>query len=90
MPVVDGVAFLDAFRSGPRSACSVVFVMTALSEGVAESLRGRRVHAIWRKPFDVVSLVETVREVAHGLARAAPSRSPPYMAVDERLRTRPG
>jgi DNA-binding response OmpR family regulator len=89
MPVVDGIAFLDAFRASARGISPVIFVMTALGEGVAESLRGHRVHAIWRKPFDIVSLVETVREVAWTMARVAPKRPSSYAAADERARTRP-
>jgi DNA-binding response OmpR family regulator len=90
MPVLDGIAFLDAFRAGPRSANPVIFVMTAFADGVAESLRGHRVHAIWRKPFDILSLVETIREVAYSLSRIAPRRSSRRVAADDRARTRPG
>jgi DNA-binding response OmpR family regulator len=89
MPIVDGIAFLDAFRAGGRGGSPVVFVMTALSDGVAESLRGHRVHAIWRKPFDIVSLVETIREVAYTMVRVTPRRSSPYAVGDDHVRTRP-
>jgi DNA-binding response OmpR family regulator len=88
MPVVDGIAFLDAFRAGARGASPVIFVMTALGD-VAESLRGHRVHAIWRKPFDILSLVETIREVAYTMVRIAPRRSSLYAVADDRARTRP-
>lgn len=90
MPVVDGIAFLDAFRAGSRSASPVIFVMTAFAEGVAESLRGHRVHAIWHKPFDILSLVETIREVAFSLVRVAPRRVSRHAGIEDRVRTRPG
>ena len=62
MPRVDGFVFLERFES--RHQRPVIFVVTAFDDVVVEKIPARSAHAIIRKPFDVLRLVITIREVA--------------------------
>jgi DNA-binding response OmpR family regulator len=77
MPRVDGFAFLERFHSPVRRTSTVIFVVTAFDDLVVERILAERVHAIVRKPFDVLRLVTTIREVA--LAIQAVKSGPPEL-----------
>ncbi len=64
MPVLNGFQFLDAFERATPEARSAIFVVTAFDDRMIGNLSSPLVHAIVRKPFDVVQLSVTVREVA--------------------------
>jgi len=64
MPRVDGLAFLDEFVKTPRAVRPIILVVTAFDDLVVERLPADRVHAIIRKPFDVLHLVTIIREIA--------------------------
>jgi two-component system response regulator ResD len=64
MPRVDGLAFLAEFSKMPRAFRPIVIVVTAFDDLVVERIPADRVHAIIRKPFDVLRLVTIIREVA--------------------------
>jgi len=64
MPRVDGFAFLEQFHSDARDGVPVIFVVTAFDDLVFERIPAHHAHAIIRKPFDVLRLANTIREVA--------------------------
>jgi len=64
MPRVDGFAFLEQFHSDARDSVPVIFVVTAFDDLVFDRIPAHQAHAIIRKPFDVLRLANTIREVA--------------------------
>ena len=74
LPVLDGYAFLEAFRSLPACAEVPVVLMTGSQDTASARRRitARRVVVLLAKPFDVDTLLATVR----GAARAARPQAP--------------
>ncbi len=64
MPRVDGFAFLEQFHGNTRDRVPVIFVVTAFDDLVFDRIPAHHAHAIIRKPFDVLRLANTIREVA--------------------------
>jgi two-component system response regulator ResD len=78
MPRVDGFVFLQRFES--RKERPVIFVVTAFDDLVVERIPAHSAHAIIRKPFDVLRLVMTIREVATAIQatkKVTPEIPPP-------------
>ena len=86
MPVLSGFGFLDAFAAASPAARSVVFVITAYDDRMFANLSAERVHAIVRKPFNLGSLVATVRETA--LAWSAQTRPERERTIERSLPVR--
>jgi CheY-like chemotaxis protein len=80
MPRVDGFAFLEQFHGDARPNVPVIFVVTAFDDLVFERIPADQAHAIIRKPFDVLRLANTIREVATAIQatkKVAPEMPPP-------------
>ena len=63
MPTMTGHEVLDYIEPRLDENMAIV-VVTASGDKDLAKLRGRRVHSIIRKPFDVLRLATTIREVA--------------------------
>jgi DNA-binding response OmpR family regulator len=74
LPVLDGYAFLEAFRSLPACAEVPVVLMTGSQDTASarRRIQARRVMVLMPKPFDMDTLLATVR----GAARAARPQAP--------------
>lgn len=82
LPVVSGQVFLHEFQRLQPRRDTVIIVMTAYDERVIDELDPSAVHALVRKPFDVMKLVEMTRlasdlylEQTAGLDDVLPIRS---------------
>jgi len=85
MPRVDGFAFLEQFHSDARDRVPVIFVVTAFDDLVFERIPAHHAHAIIRKPFDVLRLATTIREVATAIHETRKvTRDVPLMAEERR------
>jgi len=62
MPGVNGFDFLDAIHAMTPRPRSVVIVVTAFDDSRFMSLNAEQVHAVIRKPFDIVQFVAIVRD----------------------------
>jgi CheY-like chemotaxis protein len=69
LPRLNGVEFLEAFHQASPGAQTEVFVMTAFDDASIRRLGPMKVRAIVKKPFDVPSLVDAVREVVRNSQR---------------------
>jgi DNA-binding response OmpR family regulator len=79
LPGSEGFEFLDRFQRSEVTRRSVVIVTTAFDDRVIGRLSPRRVHAVFRKPFDLALLVELVREIVTTWTRYAM----PLLAADD-------
>src|SRR5258706_12394016 len=64
MPRLNGFEFLDAFHRFVPKPRSVILVFTAFDDLKVATLQAEHVHAVIRKPFDMMQLVAIIREVA--------------------------
>jgi DNA-binding response OmpR family regulator len=89
MPELNGFDFLEAFhRASPRGR-SLILVITAFDERVCDLLSPLHVHAVLRKPFDVMELAGMLRDLVHAWQRQmAASGELPRTGDGERLRVR--
>jgi DNA-binding response OmpR family regulator len=73
MPRVNGFEFIEGFVRTSPNARSAIIVLTAFDDVMVSRLPADRVHAIFRKPFDLPALVSIVREVAMNWAASTAS-----------------
>jgi len=78
MPRLNGIDFLQAFHAERPGSRTVIFVATAFGDELFGQIDARHAHAIVRKPFDVLQLAVTVREVATAWDSAG--QNPPPVA----------
>jgi DNA-binding response OmpR family regulator len=79
MPTLNGAEFLDAFLAISPQSRTVIFLMTAVDDINVGKMRPDRIHAVVRKPFDVLQLVAMVREVV--LTRMPPAAETAIVAA---------
>jgi two-component system cell cycle response regulator DivK len=74
MPGVDGWEATRQLKADPRTKDIIVLALTAnVLHGEEERARAAGCDGFVPKPFDLYSLAETLRQVAHGGASAVPS-----------------
>jgi two-component system, OmpR family, alkaline phosphatase synthesis response regulator PhoP len=84
MPHVSGYDFLDHVANRYPSAHPVIIVITAFDDRLLDRLSAARVHATIRKPFDVLKLAATIREVAIAARDHLPTPSLPQNFFPDR------
>jgi DNA-binding response OmpR family regulator len=71
MPRMDGFALLEAIREMTFAVRPVIFVMSAFDDNALLALDPVLVHGCFKKPFDVEAVVQTIRDCAALMPRAA-------------------
>jgi CheY-like chemotaxis protein len=83
MPVVNGFDVLKHFSESQPWLLRQTIVTTGVSQRELAKIDSGSVFAVLRKPFDIDSLVATVRECAREAARRRPRRATPFDSGDD-------